>query len=291
MDPTSYILGVVLAILSGIANNFGTVLQKKVVNEHRNDEEFLKNIAKDKTWLIGLILQLAIGSIFFMVAQLLIGPALVPGLMAAGLIVLTLGSIKILGETLKRDEYIGIIVMIIGILLLGLSELSIPTETLNLTSYILTMTIFTVVLVLGAIICKILAKKIGRAKALLLAIFSGFMFSLSNFWISPLMTVFEQMNFTPVYIVIFIVASVILVLTNIFGITELQKAFTAGQASNLIPVQQVPIQITPIFIYFFVFLLTAPPIAFVYISIGVALIILSSFLLGKRQAQMEEIQK
>ena len=291
MDPTTYLLGVILAILSGIANNFGTVLQKKVVNEHRNDEEFLKNIAKDKTWLIGLILQLAIGSIFFMVAQLLIGPALVPGLMAAGLIVLTLGSIKILGETLKRDEYIGIIIMIIGILLLGLSELSIPTETLNLVNYILTMTIFTVILVLGAITCKMLAKKIGRVKALLLAIFSGFMFSLSNFWISPLMIVFEQMNFTPVYIVIFIIASVILVLTNIFGITELQKAFTAGQASNLIPVQQVPIQITPIFIYFFVFLLTAPPIAFVYISIGVALIILSSFLLGKRQAQMEEIQK
>ena len=291
MDPTTYLLGVILAILSGIANNFGTVLQKKVVNEHRNDEEFLKNIAKDKTWLIGLILQLAIGSIFFMVAQLLIGPALVPGLMAAGLIVLTLGSIKILGETLKRDEYIGIIIMIIGILLLGLSELSIPTETLNLENYILTMTLFTVVLVLGAITCKMLAKKIGRVKALLLAIFSGFMFSLSNFWISPLMIVFEQMNFAPVYIVIFIIASVILVLTNIFGITELQKAFTAGQASNLIPVQQVPIQITPIFIYFFVFLLTAPPIAFLYISIGVALIILSSFLLGKRQAQMEEIQK
>jgi drug/metabolite transporter (DMT)-like permease len=291
LDPTTYLLGVLLAILSGIANNFGTVLQKKVVNEHRNDEEFLKNIAKDKTWLIGLILQLAIGSIFFMVAQLLIGPALVPGLMAAGLIVLTLGSIKILGETLKRDEYIGIIIMIIGILLLGLSELSIPTETLNLENYILTMTIFTVILVLGAITCKMLAKKIGRVKALLLAIFSGFMFSLSNFWISPLMIVFEQMNFTPVYIIIFIIASVILVLTNIFGITELQKAFTAGQASNLIPVQQVPIQITPIFIYFFVFLLTAPPIAFVYISIGVALIILSSFLLGKRQAQMEEIQK
>lgn len=291
MDSTTYLLGVILAIISGIANNFGTVLQKKVVNEHKDDEEFLKNIAKDKTWLIGLILQLAIGSIFFMVAQLLIGPALVPGLMAAGLIVLALGSVKILGETLKRDEYIGIIIMIAGILLLGLSELSIPTETLILTDYLFTMTTFTVILTLSAIICKLAVKKIHRVKALLLAIFSGFMFSLSNFWISPLMTVFEQMNFTPGYIAIFIVASVILVLTNIFGITELQKAFTAGQASNLIPVQQVPIQITPIFIYYFVFLQPPQAIAFMYIIIGVSLIIISSFLLGKRQAQMEEIQK
>jgi len=117
------------------------------------------------------------------------------------------------------------------------------------------------------------------------------MISITNFWISPLMTVFEQMNFTPGYIAIFVVAAIILIFTNIFGITELQKAFTAGQASNLIPVQQVPIQITPIFIYFFVFLLRAQPIAFVYISIGVTLIIISSFLLGKRQAQMEDIQK
>ncbi len=291
MDSTIYLLGVIMAILSGIANNYGTVLQKKVVNEHKNDEEFLKNIAKDKTWLLGLILQLAIGSVFFMVAQILIGPALVPGLMAAGLIVLAIGSVRILGETLKRDEYIGIIVMIMGILLLGMSELSIPTETLVLTDYVFTMSAFTVILVLSAIACKVAAKKINRVKALLLAIFSGFMFSLSNFWISPLMTVFEQMTFTPGYIAIFIIASVILVLSNIFGITELQKAFTSGQASNLIPVQQVPIQITPIFVYFLVFLQTALPMAFVYISIGVALIIISSFLLGKRQAQMEEIQK
>ena len=291
MDPTIYILGVILAILSGIANNFGTLLQKKVVNEHRDDEDFLKNLAKNKTWLFGLILQLVIGAVFFMVAQLLIGPALVPGLMAAGLIVLALGSVKILGETLKRDEYIGIAVMIIGILLLGISELSIPTETLILTDYAFTMSAFTIIIATSAIICKLAARKIERTKALLLAIFSGLMISLTNFWISPLMTVFEQMNFTPGYIAIFITASVILILTNILGITELQKAFTAGQASNLIPVQQVPIQITPIFIYFFVFVQTSHPIAFVYISIGVVLIIISSFLLGKRQAQMEEIQK
>jgi len=291
MDPMIYFLGVILAILSGIANNFGTLLQKKVVNEHKGDEEFLKNLARNKIWLFGLILQLVIGAIFFMVAQLLIGPALVPGLMAAGLIVLALGSVKILGETLKRDEYIGIIIMVIGILLLGFSELSIPTETLNLLDYVFTMSTFTVILTLCAIMCKVAANRIERVKALLLAIFSGLMISLTNFWISPLMTVFEQMNFTPGYIAIFITASVILILTNIFGITELQKAFTAGQASNLIPVQQVPIQITPIFIYFFVFLQTAHPIAFVFISIGIALIIISSFLLGKRQAQMEEIQK
>ena len=291
MDLITYLLGVILAIISGIANNFGTVLQKKVVNEHRNDEEFLKQLAKDKTWLFGLILQLVIGAIFFMVAQILIGPALVPGLMAAGLIVLALGSVKILGETLKRDEYIGIIIMIAGILFLGLSQLSIPTETIILTDYVFTMTSFTVILTSSAILCKIVSNKKPNTKALLLALFSGFMISITNFWISPLMTVFEQMNFTPGYIAIFVVASIILIITNIFGIIELQKAFTAGQASNLIPVQQVPIQISPIFIYFFVFLLTAQPTAIVYIIIGVAMIIISSFLLGKRQAQMEEIQK
>ena len=83
-----------------------------IIDDFIQNKTLLDNIAKDKTWLLGLILQLAIGSVFFMVAQLLIGPDLVPGLMAAGLIVLAIGSVRILGETLKRDEYIGIIIMI-----------------------------------------------------------------------------------------------------------------------------------------------------------------------------------
>ncbi|MHA1237535.1 MAG: DMT family transporter, partial [Candidatus Hodarchaeales archaeon] len=132
MDPTFYLLGVTLAILAGFVINYGMVLQKKVVNAHKNDEEFLKNLAKNPTWLTGLVLQFVLGTIFMLTAQLFIGPALIPGLMASGLIILAVSSVKILGETLSRYEILGIAVMILATVLLGLSELSIPTEDINL---------------------------------------------------------------------------------------------------------------------------------------------------------------
>jgi hypothetical protein len=50
----------------------------------------------------------------------------------------------------------------------------------------------------------------------------------------------------------------------------------------------VPIQITPILVYFYVFSLTPPKsISGVYIISGVFLIIVSGFLLGRRQTEPE----
>lgn len=56
----------------------------------------------------GLLLEYGVGSAAYMIAQNLIGPALVPGLMAAGLIVLAIGSVKIIGETLRDGNLVRI---------------------------------------------------------------------------------------------------------------------------------------------------------------------------------------
>ncbi len=296
-DPSSYLLGIVLAMLSGLSNSFGTVLQKKIVNEHRDDEEFMKNLVKNPTWLVGMIMQMAIGSIFFMTAQVFIGPALIPGLMSVGLIILALGSVKIVGESLKSTDIVGIALMILGTTLLGFSELSIEIAEHNLVeiNFVIRMTIFTAILLVSALACIFLQKRVEKFQAIFFAIASGFMFSLTNFWISPLMGVIAQV-FGGVAswgeLIIFICSSVILVLAYMWGIKWIQDAFKYGQASNLIPIQQVPIQITPIFVYFVIFLLAAPYAhSFLYMFFGVGLIISSSFLLAKRQAQLEEITK
>ena len=119
------------AVISGIVNNLGTILQKKVVNSVKQDEKFLKNLIKNPLWLIGLILQNCIGAIFFFFAQVFIGPTLIPGLMASGLIVLVIGSIKILGENLNFLEILGIFLMIIAIAFLGLSNMAIDPAKQN----------------------------------------------------------------------------------------------------------------------------------------------------------------
>ena len=297
MDASVYTIGVMFAIISGIINNLGAVLQKKVVNDKSDeDSKLMKNLIKSPLWLMGLIMQLVIGSIFFMLAQLYIGPALISGFMAAGLIVLVIGSVYIVGESLKKVEIIGILLMILGITFLGFSELSIDIVNTNLMdlAFVANVVVFTVVFSLIAIICEIIAKKDKRLFGILLAISSGCMFALSNFWISPLMSVFAKVfEETASWgeLIWFISAAIILPLVNLIGIARIQTAFTEGQASNLIPIQQVPIQISPIIVYFFVFLLAAPSIiSTIYMLVGIILIILSSFSLGRRQTQMDEIK-
>jgi len=296
MNSSSYLLGVFLAILSGSINNVGLVFQKKVVNEVADDAKFFRNLVKKPLWITGLLMELAIGSVFFMIAQLYIGPALIPGLMAFGLIFLAIGSVKIIGETLKKEEIIGIILMITAIFLLGLSELSVDIAGINILAFdlVFNITIFTIVLFLGTFICDILQRKIDKLKGILLAIASGFQFSLTNFWIAPLMAVIAHVfggNASLGELFLFIASAIILIAASIIGIMKIQQSFQVANASRMIPIQQVPIQITPIIAYFFVFTLMPPTVLpIIYVLIGVALIILSSFLLAKRQAQLEAIK-
>ncbi|MBY9004698.1 MAG: hypothetical protein KGD73_12040 [Candidatus Lokiarchaeota archaeon] len=291
-----YITGVFLAIIAGSINNIGLVLQKKVVNEVSEEAKFFRSLVKKPLWITGLLMELIIGSVFFMIAQIYIGPALIPGLMAFGLIFLAIGSVKIVGETLKKVEIIGIIIMIFAIFLLGLSELSIDIESIDILAFdlVINMTIFTIALFLGSFICEILQRKIEKLKGILLAISSGFQFSLTNFWIAPLMAVISHIfggTATLGEIFLFIACTVILIGGSIFGIMKIQQSFQVANASRMIPIQQVPIQITPVIVYFFVFTLTPPTIfPIIYVGIGVSLILLSSFLLAKRQEKLEAIK-
>jgi uncharacterized membrane protein len=68
-------------------------------------------------------------------------------------------------------------------------------------------------------------------------------------------------------------------------------ALRQGQASKLVPIQNTPVQLTPPVIYFTVFLLIPPnvfsTVSFIFAAV---MIITSSFILGKRQAQIDEIK-
>ncbi len=296
MAVSFYWLGVSLAISSGLSNHLGTVFQKKVINELPDEAKFFRSLVKKRLWLSGLILQYGLGAILYMMAQLFIGPALIPGFMASGLIVLAIGSIKIVGETLNKAEILGIFLMILAFFLLGISELSIDIANTNLVeiSFLIRIIIFTLVVILFSFICYMLQRKSIRFKGILLATLSGLLFVLSNFWVSPLIGVIAKIfngSFDLGELFIFIISCIILILSNVLGVMTIQKSFTVGQASNLVPIQQVPTLIAPIVIYFLIFLLTPPSVfSIYYLIIGLTLIIISSFLLGKRSAQLEEIK-
>ncbi|MFX1326547.1 MAG: hypothetical protein ACFE91_00185 [Promethearchaeota archaeon] len=296
MADNLYWLGVFLALLAGSTTQSGSVLQKKAVNEVSGEPEFMRNLVRKPIWILGVILSFGISSIFYLTAQIFIGPALIPGLMAFGLIVLALGSVKIVGEKLKIEEIIGILLMILGTFFLSISGLSIDITETNLLEFDFTIRtfIFTTIIILFSLSCHIFQKRNERFRGILLAILSGFMFSLSNFWVSQFMAVTADVfsgNFILLQLIIFVISIFFLIITNILGLASIQHAFRVGQASNMIPIQQVPTLTIPIFIYFSVFLMVPPTIfSVVLLVLGIIIIMISTFLLGKRSAKMEEIK-
>ena len=245
---------------------------------------------------MGLLLQIVIGGlVFYFIAIIFIGPALVPGLMSVGLIVLALGSVKMLKETLGKEEIIGILLMIGGISMLGLSNLSFDVSTFNIlnSGFIFRIVVFTIVVLSLAILFEILRRKHEKFKGLLMAIETGLILSLNTVWASPGTTVVTHLIDGIIIneeIIFGIIVCIILLLIVAIGTTIGQITLKYGQANILAPLTSVPIQIIPVISFFIVFLSTPPSVlSVIFMIIGFTLIIISSFLLTKKQAKLEKI--
>lgn len=295
MEPTIYSIGVLLAILGGFSHYLGLILEKYVINKMPDEAKLMKTLVKDPIWLFAIFVRFGIGSILFIFAQIIIGPAITPGLMASGLIILAIGSIKILGEKLNYMEIVAIFVMIIAVAFIGLSGLSIEISDENLLdlSFLVRMFISTGILVLIAIIFQVIQGKNQRLRVILLALISGLMLSLNNFWITPFIWSLGNMfggHFSIETFILFLISAVLLITANVFSVIKMSQSFRSGKASFLAPIQNVPVQLTPSILYFFVFMMISPSWASnTFFILGVSLIISSSFILGKRQAQIEQI--
>ena len=115
---------------------------------------------------------------------------------------------------------------------------------------------------------------------------NGFLACLSDFWINPLLALIILVltgRSTTIQTITFIMAAVILAFTASVITWQNQIAFKTAQASNVIPAAQVPIQISPVVVYFFIFALTPPRAISVFLILaGMLLTIIAGFLLGRR---------
>jgi hypothetical protein len=291
--PPHYLIGVMCGIMGGLLNQGGQLLQKKVVNDIRQDDPsqgFMRRLLRSRLWVFGFVVGLGGGTAGYMLAQSLIGPALSPGLMASGLILLSIGSVKLNHEELNKSEIAGIILMIIGILCLGLSEMSISaTQVRSMLadhSAQIRVIVFTFCLFSFTLMSRSLSLRSQNRRGLLIVLGNGFLACLSDFWINPLLALIglvwvgRSTNFQTFF---FIMAAVILAFTASIITWQNQIAFKYAQASNIIPVAQVPIQISPVLVYFFIFALTPPRgISVFFILTGTILTIIAGFLLGQR---------
>jgi len=281
-----YWLGIAIALLSGVSNNFGIVLEKMALNKLPEGRKVGRHLLKNPLWLLGFICNIIITTFLSFVAQFLIGPTLMPGLEATGMVILIIGSLRLLQENIKAPEIIGIALMIGAIFCLAFSQLSIDITDPSIFTldFLARVIIFTIIMIIGSFTTRILRAKLNKSKSILYAIDSGFMFCLNNFWIAALLGTIDNIfagSFMPIELILFIMAIIILPIDNYLGIFLLQKALEFGQASNMRPIQQAPIQIVPIFYFFAIYLLPSPTILLIPLGIGgIALILISMIILS-----------
>ena len=289
------ILGIIFGLMSGISNHSGTIFQKQALNKLPDDQKKVTlNLLKNPLWLIGFFLNLILTSILNIFAHMWVGPAVLQGLNAIGIIVLAAGAAYILKETLKFPEILGIVCNILGVLLFAFANLSVKNEIYDFsdTNFLIRISIFTGVFTFASLLCDIFKKR----SPIFPALESGFLFLMTAPWMSVMLVTIGK-TFSGIAatneIILFIISCFALPGTNYFGIVRLQQAYEKKnrQASNLRMVQMIPTQIGPLIYFYFVYYETSPfsyslPLAL----IGTTLILLSGFLLSKRESQLREIK-
>ncbi|MHA1491651.1 MAG: hypothetical protein ACTSRI_18600 [Promethearchaeota archaeon] len=274
-------------------------LEKYVINKipiEQRDKKFYRTLFKNKIWLLGFSCDIGFSTIFYIFGQLIVGPTLLPGLGAAGLIVTAIGSLKIIKEKFGVYDIIAIISLIVAITLLGLSGLLIEVTNYDFMegNFLIRSSIFIVISIVLIAGFELFQRKSSRFRGFALALISGLYAMIQNFvtaFSTAAMVPFFTWNLNLFWLISMIVAGVVSALSLVLSIAKMQSCFKYTDARLGIPVREIPIQISPTIVYILIFALLPPEsysLSFLYIAI--ALIIFSSFLLGKRQAQLEEIE-
>ncbi|MCP4762338.1 MAG: hypothetical protein GY870_11200 [archaeon] len=302
MTALTYTVGVIFALLSGSLSNLGNVIEKKAIMEipkEKRDDKFARRLFKNPLWLFGFIMAMIIDPIFLMFANFFMGEEggfLVPGIFAGGLVVLAIGSAVLLKEKLGKIEIFGIFLMIIGVTSVTISSIDHDSDGYDFTDsgMILRIIIFTFIILLGWIVTYLMSRreKNDSKKGIIVAISSGCALGLSNYWINIITAVIGGVfsGTTPILSVefmLFLAASILLPLTNFFGIGQIQIAFKYADASKAIPIQYTTLESIPLGVFYFIHLGTSEITQTLLITIGVICIITSGFLLARIQAAME----
>jgi len=286
-------LGIIAAVLAGMTYYLGMVIQKSAVGKLQGEGNLMKRLIRTPLWLEGFGIQFIIGVPLNLVAAALIGPAIIPGLMATGLIVLVIGSVRLGHEAFSRTDAVGILFVMVAVTLFGISELGIDMKTVDFYNleFLSRLAGFSLVVAGLSLTCHILQWKNDQLRGIYRTLDAGFMFVQSNLWLSVMMGFIFRWgggNFTTRDLIPAVIATLITTAGSILGVTETQRAFQVGDATRLVPIQALPQQILPLVTYFAVFQLTPPSDnAFIFAGAGVVFVLLGSTLLARRQVSLQ----
>jgi hypothetical protein len=291
-----YLIGIIFAITSGIIFNIGSLLQKLAVSSGAGGAGMMGRLTKNPQWLLGFALQIVVGTPLNMLALSMIGPVIIPGLSSIGLVVLAIGAVRHAGETFHTGEIVGIGLVIAAVALFGLSGMAVDLRTIGIyeTAFLLRLCAYSAVLTTFSLVCHAAQKKIPHLSGVLRTLNAGLLFAQSNLWLGVLTELLSRWfkdHFALTHFPLILLTSAVVLVASMLGITETQRAFEAGEASKLIPIQNVPSQIFPVVAYFTVFLLKPTDARSLPLTLlGVALVLAGAFLLAGRQMTSKTTQ-
>ncbi|MHA1309753.1 MAG: DMT family transporter [Candidatus Helarchaeota archaeon] len=256
-----YIVGIVLSIGAAAMFTFGAVFQKRGAEQLKekgidiklSDRKSLITMIKNKIWLIGIILG-SLGGLPYFASQAFIGVALTQPLQGTGLLMLVIAAVYYLKEKLKKEEIIGIVILILGPVFLSLSNVKDININLDFTkiSFISSIVIFYIACIAGIGITYFMARKEIKP-AIMLGINSGIFFGMGAIS-AQLGVFFLEMDAGLISILGAILGFSMIIIGNTIGTLIVNVAFQKGKAIRIIPVQGIGNLLIPVIGGVFIFL-------------------------------------
>ncbi len=291
-----YFLGVLAGLLAGIVYNSASLIQKSAVSKADHGKPLVRQLIRSPLWILSVLATGIFVFVFVIFGQMMIGPTLIPGLTALGMIIIPIGATKFIGEKNGVREYLGIISIIIGVFLLSLSRLSIDTEKVAWLDpaffhkclwYYGSLSLLSLLLIGTGFILK----RYSRSPALFFSLSGGLLLGLSNILAAPIahqITLLAQSQFDQLSWPYLVIGIAYLLLINVVAVYIMQRAFKHGQVSVLIPIQQLPVQVIPIVSHFWLFTATFPTaLSRFAVPAAVLLIMAGAVALGKSEAAVQ----
>jgi hypothetical protein len=275
-----YLLGIAAALGAGITTNVGILIQNGAVARVEKGQPLMRTLLRSPVWLSALVLQFILGSPLYMAAVGLIGPAIVPGLMSVGLVVLALGAVIVQKERLSVREGAGIAMVGCAVVCFGLCRLSIDVYAYPLLDpgLLLRSGVFSAAMVAAAVGCTAAAAACARGAggperaSLFHAAAAGVWYCVGNLALGFIMAGFARFaagRFIPAEIAVFLAASALCVAGNLLGVARTQHAFAHGRAVIAIPLQNGVSQVLPVAVFFLVYMPYTPD-AGAFVALGAA---------------------
>ncbi len=280
-------IGIILALIGALINNFGVVLQKRQVNLKAPPKELEKSMKdiyqflKDPLWVLGILMQTIFYLPFLIIAYDLIKITLLQPISSAGIIFLVLGLVWLVNEKLRgRFEYLGLGILIFGVIIISFGGVVGETTLYGFLSSASSFWIIFAVILASSLLFLIPILKIKKTQL----IFLGFLIGNCYAFVSISMQIFTlalmDLNHP---LGGWLLAAGILgaIVGTVFGVLAAQEAFKRGQAIYVIPFTQISMNLIPILTGLLVFeqIIMAP----FFFWIGVISIVVGASFLARFQ--------